>query len=1327
MRQHKFLYSIALVLCCSLAALADNYVIINQVMYDTPLNEVVTDPPFSNGEFIELYNGDSASVSLEGWSLSGDAYTEVFNFPSITIPSHGYLIVAYRHVNSPLYNLSSSFSAALGRAILYQNDVVLSNQGETITLYNPDDEIVDQIYYDGTSHVTKPDRLCAENPEGTPWEQCLSLQRKWAELDETGKVISGTSQWITDIVSFGRCQLGETAFCEHYITGNQSLPIGENYIISIFPLDPASRITISDNGISVSGSVRINSSISYFDGLGRPDEKIILENTPSRNDLVYTTQYTGLHRATQQWLPVPLHTEGQVQNIADVKTEAQIFYEDNKPFSETMYENSALERITGNKHPGLSWSSHPTAYAYSVNENKDNVRIYSVLNDGKLKTTGEYYDGSDLFKNTTTDEDGKYQISYTDKLGRTIMEERAGYQTYYVYDDLGFLRFVLPHIESTKLNNGEYDLADSVLQAAAYCYLYDERGNMIYKRLPGCEPQLMVYDKVGQLILKQDGNQRIAGKWTMFAYDSIGRNLYSAELLSEQDQQYYMSIFSDRWYVEHYGNNPSNTSIPGTGYASSVFPKNSLKLLTVNYYDDYHYQTRLSTAVRQALRFAQESGYGLQHEDATGLLTGTRVYNLSEDGFTANSYYYDAQGRVIQNRSIRNDASRKTAVSTEYLFDGSIAQQLSIQESEEDVVREHYQYTYDHTGRLLNTRYRLNNNDEIILSSFSYDSIGRLVQNLLHNQRDTIRYSYDLRDMLTETNNKHFSERLFYADNVSNFSHATPCYNGNISVARTLHADTTFTFVYSYDQLNRLSESELEIEGQPQPNEWFNYDARGNIIQLQRYSDNRLIDDLHFSYQQNGNQLLSIRDDGEDADLYSTIEYHNAAVQADTTMFYDTNGNLITDADRGISVIKYNILNLPDTIQFVNGNQLVNLYDASGRKYKSIVYTNIATAVTPCYEIAHYTSTMDSVEYRITEYANNVEYYYTSRDTTSKIFNASGYYSDSTYYHYIKDHLGNICAVVHSIADSAVQSTKYYASGVPMAESIGRDQQPYLYNGKEFVETHGLNEYDSQARMYYATIMRTTTMDPMSESYYSVSPYAWCGNNPVNRIDPDGRKWKTKRDAQIAQRLAKRARSNIDKQLSRMRKLQAKRTKCGSERKKAKIDRKIADAQIQIQSLGKLEKNITLLTETENNTYTFNTVNGKLATLERSDGGTMIINNYGSEGSQAHELTHAAQYENGELIYIGDNTIFQPTVAGGFLELEVKAYQTEYSISGEIPQSENGEVESVTDIDAEWVSGVYYIDSEGNKIYPYKEYRNPTPNPLSGVFPWILEPQRLGL
>ena len=111
--------------------------------------------------------------------------------------------------------------------------------------------------------------------------------------------------------------------------------------------------------------------------------------------------------------------------------------------------------------------------------------------------------------------------------------------------------------------------------------------------------------------------------------------------------------------------------------------------------------------------------------------------------------------------------------------------------------------------------------------------------------------------------------------------------------------------------------------------------------------------------------------------------------------------------------------------------------------------------------------------------------------------------ADLMYYH--RDHLGNTCAVWNATADSVVQRTLYYAGGMPMAGSTGQPYQPYKYNGKEFVTAYGYDEYDSQARWYYPAVMRTTTIDPLSEKYYATSPYVWCANNSVKYVDLDGR------------------------------------------------------------------------------------------------------------------------------------------------------------------------------------------------------------------------------
>ena len=48
---------------------------------------------------------------------------------------------------------------------------------------------------------------------------------------------------------------------------------------------------------------------------------------------------------------------------------------------------------------------------------------------------------------------------------------------------------------------------------------------------------------------------------------------------------------------------------------------------------------------------------------------------------------------------------------------------------------------------------------------------------------------------------------------------------------------------------------------------------------------------------------------------------------------------------------------------------------------------------------------------------------------------------------------------------------------------------------------------DYGARFYDSSVIRWTTPDPLAEKYYSTSPYAFCNNNPVNFVDPDGQAW----------------------------------------------------------------------------------------------------------------------------------------------------------------------------------------------------------------------------
>ena len=130
--------------------------------------------------------------------------------------------------------------------------------------------------------------------------------------------------------------------------------------------------------------------------------------------------------------------------------------------------------------------------------------------------------------------------------------------------------------------------------------------------------------------------------------------------------------------------------------------------------------------------------------------------------------------------------------------------------------------------------------------------------------------------------------------------------------------------------------------------------------------------------------------------------------------------------------------------------------------------------------------------------------------TLERILTPTGYIEGDTLYHYIKDYQGNVrCVVRHD--GTLVESNEYYPYGGLFSATASA--QPCKYGSKELDRTNGLDLYDSEARWYDPLLGRTTTMDPLAEKYYSLSPYLWCAGNPLKFVDPSGEKIEISEDS----------------------------------------------------------------------------------------------------------------------------------------------------------------------------------------------------------------------
>ena len=905
-----------------------------------------------------------------------------------------------------------------------------------------------------------------------------------------------------------------------------------NYILEITPVQGSGTIDVDSKSIHLNASgSRVATKITYFDGLGRPEQVVRLGMTTGHKDLIDYYQYDAAGREHKNWLPTPISSTNRGRYIP-FSTYASLstnFYDDENPFVETSYEGSPL-RPADLRKAGTEWRSHPATMTYRNNRSAE-VGKYTVSND-ILHRSG-YYPAGQLSVTEATDEDGKKILTYTDKSGQIVMERRGGNcDTYYVYDDLGQLIYVLPPNASDALNtDGSWNRTHSVLALYGYIYTYDARGNCTNKKLPGIDEIKMIYDKGDRLAMSQNGNQRKKDQWTVYKYDCFDRLLFSY-IISSGNIEFQQATLQCRNILFNESPDLSPGSWRGIGYTNNIFSQDEVQLLTVYYYDDYGFLDILDTSVANRLTYKRKTGYS-QQAAAKTYLTGKRVYSLTnDDQFEIEALYYDRFGNHIASCT-RNINGEYSYAYQKCDLSGTVLKSFAeYQTADGGSVTESAEHTYDHDSRLTRTRYTLN--DTLVNTRyFQYDELGRLTRLSRNNGTTHASYEYDLQGNITSIKDVDFEQKLYY-----NTGDGTPRYNGKISSIKWLtpsidNTDTiTNGYSFVYDQQDRLvsAYSSSGKYGQERYTEEFTYDKQGNIAMLYRYGgeNGHLIDETSWNY--NGNQVTRITDISGDQSAYNIKEYHDYNHSGDD-FYYDSNGNMTADLDRDIVTIRYNAIDLPDTVQFKNGSTIIYHYLADGRKIKAQYTTSYSAIIVPRGEtLASMGLTIRAMS-SMSAWNGPLEYIGSpfACDSLIRIHNRYGYYDcrEKEFRYYTTDYQGNVRTVYSNIKINIIKPVKtlsssanivlppirfvkvhqrmqYYPDGLPYDECYRADEQPYKYGELEFIEMHGFDSYDNGRRHYSPAMHRFTSFDPLAEHFYHESPYAHCGNDPVNYIDPSG-------------------------------------------------------------------------------------------------------------------------------------------------------------------------------------------------------------------------------
>lgn len=802
------------------------------------------------------------------------------------------------------------------------------------------------------------------------------------------------------------------------------------------------------------------STSKIFDGLGRLSQTIEHDASTEGRSLVSMLEYDLAGRQIREWLPTPFTGTSPVEAEA-FKDTATIARNDSRPFMETVLEPSALARPTAEYGPGEDWyPAHPVSYSRLGNcSPTENLllacKYYHIGTTGGLISSG-YHAAGRLEILLTSDEDGNRSYRFTDKLGRTVLTRQVDstengfvhHDTYYVYDGRDRLRYIL---------QPQYQ-ADPDLDEFAFQYNYDSRDNLIRSKIPGVSHVETIFDSHDRPIFIQDGPRRGRNRWSFTEYDGLSRVVRQGECTAKD---------------------------------TSSFPQT----LTVNHYDDYSFAGSGGFA---------DSVYPEDGEFARGRLTGQEMLVLSPGPGMAyadriyTSFVYDERGRLTE--TVRNHPADSTygheKVTTIYSPTDKVLGKITYRYTGFAEVPQStdIRYTYDSRDRLGRIEtVRLAWQEGLIRkthAAYNHDEFGRTASKVFAgNSLSNIQVcSYDIRDRLTQSSHRVFSENISYVDGTTGKG-----YNGNASsvssTLRTYHPSGTSLvrqqgWQFRYDGLGRMKSAlPMRMLSAERSSETIGeYDLNGNILSLVRQGRTArgtygVIDSLSLSYS--GNRLVAVSDSKGEA-AQDGFEF-----AADSAAFsYDSAGRLTADSSRGIQSVSYYPTGDPEKVVFSDGSSTIYLYAADGTKLRS-----------------QHNSASGS---RTLDFCGSLIY---GNLSPKWLLYDEGYRDFGTVSggmrFFIKDRLGSIRSVVDSTG-AVMGQYIYFPFGGP-ADAVSADDgiQPFRFSGKEW--DPALSSLDFGRRTYLPAIARWSSPDPLADKYPGISPYAYCAGNPVNIVDPDGR------------------------------------------------------------------------------------------------------------------------------------------------------------------------------------------------------------------------------